>query len=200
MIDARKPHAVLDAVGPEVVDALGRIVRGAREDLARYRSTFPEWVVGATARATKSWIHDRLFDHVRAEFDDAPYVTVKTAEPTLEFMVHSRFRFPLKAHGLQDILSTYPTNGALQYMRQGSQPSFPDLSEIRLVAGYRWDSELMEMNEAVITMRNGRRCIWAVELREDDVSNSIGQFSPYAIAPAPSIDVKLPGLSESADG
>lgn len=200
MIDAENPHAVMGALGTSVVDALGRVVSNARADLHRYREVFPEWVAQATARGTKSWIHDRLFDHVQRELGDMDCVTLKVSEPAREFMVDGRFRFRVKAHQPGDLLASYPTAGARQFMRQGSQPAFPELGEIRLVAGYRWDVELMEMAEAVISMRNGNRCIWAVELQAGTAAGKLGQFTPIPIAPAPGIALKIPGLDATSDG
>lgn len=199
MIDADNPLEVMDALGQSVVSALGRVVRDARTDLQKYRAAFPEWSARSTNRGTKSWIHDRLFDHVQREFDHLANVKLKVTEPAREFMVHGRFRFRMKAHQPGDLLSTYPTSGALQFMRQGRQLAFPAMDEIRLVAGYRWDPDLMEMNEAVVSLRNGRRCIWAVELREEPGS-VVSQFSPYPVAPVPDISIKLPGLDEASDG
>lgn len=200
MIDAEDPLQVMDALGPRVVTGLGRVVAATRKDLALYREAFPEWSAQATSRGTKSWLHDRLFDHVKRELGDMPSVRLKMTEPAREFMVDQRFRFRMKAHLPGDLLSSYPTPSALQFMCQGLQPSFPSLGEIRLVAGYRWDQDLMEMAEAVVTLRDGRRCVWAVELRTESTGGVLGQFAPFPIAPAPGIAIRLPGIERTSDG
>lgn len=157
---------VLDDLGDKVVEGLALMVARIRADLTLYRTTFPGWVADATDRGLLNWCHDRAWAHTVGIFDGTREVSFVDRPPTRELYVGTRYRLRVKKHDIEGAISTYLTQGALDFLEQ--EPMTLDgLEEIRLIAGYRWDPELREVGAAVISLRDGHdRVIWMHELDE----------------------------------
>jgi len=146
---------VLAELGDKVAVAIAESIAAAREDLASYRDLRPSWVADHSERGLANWIHDRVWAHLMQQLDGEAEITVVDREPMRVFRVGSKYLFRVKRHGLGDTISTYPTQTALQFYVQGAQSLFPDMEEVRLAAGYLWDSESRVIGDAVISMRDG---------------------------------------------
>ena len=73
-----------------------------------------------------------IFDGVReVSFVDRP--------PTREIYVGTRYRLRVKKHDIDGAIATYLTQGALDFLEQ-EPATFDGLEEIRLIAGYGWDT------------------------------------------------------------
>lgn len=189
MFDASRSDEVLGALGQKAIDALGRAVVTTRTDLQEYRAVFPRFVAEATQRGLHNWLHDRMFANALAEVDSLPDVAVIDREPIRDLYFGGQFRVRMKAHHAGDLVTAYPTAASLDFYSQGWQPTFPSMEEVRLVAGYRWDPELRQMNEAVISYRDGReKVLWAVELIQATQSG-IMHFKPHELPPMPEIEL-----------
>jgi hypothetical protein len=148
--------AVLDGLGDKIVNSLSRAVALAARDLSQYRATFPLWVAEASERGLANWIHDRLWSHVVVALDGISAVTLSDRGPTREITVGYTYRLRIKRHHEEGQISTYPTQGALEFFAQGPvQNSIPGLEEVRLAAGYKWDKETHMMGDAVLSLRDG---------------------------------------------
>lgn len=157
---------VLDGLGDKVVEGLALMVARTRADLTLYRTTFPGWVTDSTDRGLLNWCHDRAWAHSVGIFDGAREVSLVDRPPTRELYVGTRYRLRVKKHDIEGAISTYLTQGALDFLEQ--EPMTLDgLEEIRLIAGYRWDAELREVGAAVISLRDRHeRVLWMHELDE----------------------------------
>jgi len=151
---------VLDDLSDKIVNALSRAVALAARDLREYRSTFPLWVADASERGLANWIHDRLWSHIAVAVDGISGVTLSDREPIREITVGHTYRLRVKRYHEEGQISTYPTQGALEFFAQGSiQESLPGLEEIRLAAGYKWDRDTRMIGDAVLSLRDGREAV-----------------------------------------
>lgn len=157
---------VLDDLGDKVATGLALMVARTRADLTLYRGTFPGWVADSTDRGLLNWCHDRAWAHAVGIFDGTREVSFVDMAPTRELYVGTRYRLRVKKHDIEGGISTFLTQGALDFLEQ--EPATLDgLEEVRLIAGYRWDPELREVGAPVISLRDGHdRVIWMHELDE----------------------------------
>jgi len=123
-------------------------------------------------------------------------VTVVDREPTRVFRVGTKYLLRVKRHGLDDTVSTYPTQTALQFFMQGQQPLFPELDEVRLAAGYVWDPDTRSIGDAVISMRDGLdNVVWSVVIAQEPGTGSVA-IRPTPTGPTlPIIDVRGDGAT-----
>lgn len=158
------PSQVVDDLGPEMLDLFVDAVGRAREDYRLYRRTHPDWVADQTARTGASWIHDRIWSHLRSLLDAVAGVTFVDADPTREFSVNSRYVLRVKRHNDGDGISSYPTTAALDFWADRT-PSLDGLEVHNLALGYRWDAETQQFGEAVLSYRTEMgRPRWVIEL------------------------------------
>jgi hypothetical protein len=157
---------VLDDLGDKAVQGLALMVARTRQDLDVYRRTFPSWVADSTDRGLLNWCHDRAWAHATRVFDGVAEVSFVDSPPTRELYVGTRYRLRVKKHDIEGRVSTYLTQGALDFLEQ--EPTTLDgLEEVRLIAGYRWDPELRVIGAAVLSLRDGRdELVWMRELAE----------------------------------
>ncbi len=199
MFDVEKSDAVLDALGQKALDAIGRAVAATRADLGAYRRLLPRFAAEASQRGLHNWIHDRMFANALVEIDGMPGASYIDEEPVRDLCFGSTFRVRMKAHDRDDLVTAYPTRASLDFYTQGWQPTFPSLDEVRLVAGYRWDRDLREMKEAVISLRDGRQNVrWAVELVEQGRSGVL-HFEPHELPPLPEFELGDLGDEEQSE-
>ncbi|CCK64150.1 Conserved protein of unknown function [Mycobacterium canettii CIPT 140070017] len=82
-------------------------------------------------------------------------------------MVGAHLRLRIKRHHAGDEISTYPTQTAIEFWQQGSQPAFPGLEEVRIAVGYRWHPDTRDIGAPLLSLRDGKdHVIWVVELDE----------------------------------
>lgn len=177
MIDLRNTQSVVDALGQPPLDAIGAAVRDTRVDLATYRSTLPGIAARHSQRGLLNWVHDQFFAHARAHFEaNVKDTSVVDREPTRDIFVGHTFRFRLKKHTADDMVSSYPTDAFLAFALQDP----PELiQEVRLIGGYRWDPETREMGTAVLSARDGKsNVLWVVELAEGVEDGGVTHFEP----------------------
>jgi hypothetical protein len=178
-------------LGDKIVTALSRAVALAAQDLRKYRSAFPLWVADASERGLASWIHDRLWSHIVVAVDGIAGVTLADREPIREITVGHTYRLRIKRHHEDGQISTYPTQGALEFFAQGSvQESLPGLEEIRLAAGYKWDKDTRMIGEAVLSLRDGREVvIWEeILLAPDDLAPDATTIPPVPGPTPPTVE------------
>jgi hypothetical protein len=183
--------AVLDDLGDKIVKALSLGVALAARDLRKYRSTFPLWVADACERGLANWIHDRLWSHIVVALDAISGVTLSDREPTREITVGHTYRLRIKRHHDEGQISTYPTQGALEFFAQGPiQESLPGLDEIRLAAGYKWDKDTRMIGDAVLSLRDGREVIIWEEIlpAPDDLAPDATTIPPVPGPTPPTIE------------
>ncbi|MGH3495256.1 MAG: hypothetical protein ACRDRL_32485, partial [Sciscionella sp.] len=103
--------------------------------------------------------------------------------------------------GMDDTISTYPTQTALQFYTQGQQPLFPDLGEVRLAAGYLWTRDLRAIGDAVISLRDGLwNAIWSAVIAVEPGIGAVA-IRPMPTGPVPPVvDVvdDRPGQADQA--
>jgi hypothetical protein len=187
-------ETVISDLGDKVTSGLAVMVAQTRSDLSVYRRTFPGWVAGSTDRGLLNWCHDRSWAHLQRIFEGVADVSFVDSPPLREMYVGTRYRMRMKKHDVEDRVSTYQTQGALAFLEQEIQGALDGLEEVRLIAGYRWDNELRQIGEPVISLRDGTEVIWAHVLAEPDgalVSETI-PIAPPSGPRAPTID--MPGL------
>lgn len=188
MVDPRNTHSVVEALGQSPLDALGAAVRETRADLATYRSTLPALAARHSQRGILNWIHDQFFAHARAQFEtNVKDTSILDRGPTRDIFVGHTFRFRLKKHASDDMVSSYPTDAFLAFAVQ-DPPQL--IQEVRLIGGYRWDSDTREIGTAVLSARDGKsNVLWVVELAETVVdADGLVHFLPR------SADPNLPAL------
>ena len=162
----RQKARVLDELGEKVLGGLGTAVDDSRQDLAAYRTTWPDIAAQSSTRGLANWIHDRVWYHTCRRLDSVEDVVLYEKGGLREFIVRGRYRLRVKRHRPPAAVSTYPTQGALDFMSQPEGPLvLAGLEQLRLVAGYQWDADCGEMGPAVLSMRHGiRDVLWVHEL------------------------------------
>lgn len=157
---------VVEELGDKVVDALALMVAHVRDDLRVFRRTFPSWFADSTDRGLLDFAHDRAWAHLTRLLDDVDEVSFVDEMPKREFYVGTHYRLRVKKHNAEGQVSSYPTLSAQLFMTQ--EPTLDGLEEVRLVAGYRWDSELRQVGVPVISLHDGDRVIWDHDLNEPE--------------------------------
>jgi hypothetical protein len=191
---------VLEDLGDKVVQGLALMEAQTRDDLRVYRRTFPSWVADSTDRGLLNWSHDRAWTHVMRIFDLIPEVSFVDQPPTRELYVGTRYRLRVKKHDIEGRVSTYLTQGALDFLEQ--EPATLDgLEEVRLIAGYRWDAELREVGAAVISLRNGSdHLVWMHEL-DEPADGAVASTMPILPSTEPHTpEIRLTSDDERVEG
>ena len=183
---------VLDALGDKVIDSFAMAVDRAREDLASYRAMRPLWVAESSERGLAAWIHDRLWAHLEALLHNLPDVFMHSSEPTREVVVSERFRVRVKRHDILGSVSSYPTQGALEFFAQPTVAAFDGMEQVHLIAGYCWTRDMRDIGEAVLSLRDGRdNIVWLIELNSRAAAASM--VARPAVTPTPIIPtVEIP--------
>jgi len=111
------------------------------------------------------------------------------------------YRIRAKRHHVTGLVSTYPTQGALEFLDQPRQLTFEGLGLAHLIVGYQWESDSYEIGPAVLSLRDGLdNVIWLIEL-EEPVSASPAQL--FGSAPSryrPRIELKGEDSAASVAG
>ena len=158
------PEVVVDELGDKVTSGLAEMIARTRDDLASYRRTFPSWVASATERGLFNWCHDRAWSHALEIFDGVHEVSFVDAMPTREVWVGTRYRLRVKKHDADGRITTYPTQGALDFYTQNAW-RLDGLDEVHLAVGYRWHRDLREVGPAVLSLRDGLdNLVWMHDL------------------------------------
>ena len=162
----RHKARVLDELGEKVLEALVGAIDAAREDLRGYRETLPEIALQSSARGMANWIHDRIWYHACRLLDSVEDVVCYERGPFREVIVKDRYRIRLKRHRLPAAVSTFLTQGALDFMEQpDGQRVLDGMEQLRLIFGYVWDEDSDEMGAAVLSMRHGiKNVLWVHEM------------------------------------
>jgi hypothetical protein len=178
---------VLAELGDKITAAIAASVSAAHSDLETYREQHAGWVADHSERGLANWIHDRVWAHLMQRLDGEAEITVVDHEPMRIVRVGMKYLMRVKRHGLDDKISTYPTQTALQFYMQGEQPLFPEMGEVRLAAGYLWNPETRSIGDAVISMRDGvDNIVWSVVI---GVEPGIGAVAirPMPTGPLPPV-------------
>jgi len=181
-------------IGEKPVGAFATSVQRTRQDLAKYRSTFPLWVSDHGERGLANWISDRLWAHLLSLADSISDMSVVEKGPLREVLIGVNYRFRVKRHDEEGNIASYETPSFLDFvLQEPSEAKLPGLEETRLVAGYEWNKELRDIGAAVISLRDGKEnVIWKEQLPEPaDESTGLGHVvTPEQAGPtAPIIDL-----------
>ncbi|MEI6623633.1 MAG: hypothetical protein WCP28_17215 [Actinomycetes bacterium] len=151
-------------------------------DLDTYRAELIDFVSESSIRGHANWIHDRMFANLARLVDDHPDVVIQDNGTTRQIMVSQRHRIRVKRHHDDGNISVYETQTALEFCLQGPQTLFPELDEIRLMAGYMWDDATGEMGLAVLSLRDGTNNVVWVEVLpgQGEVVSLGGDATPQA--------------------
>lgn len=167
---------VLEDLGDKVLEAFSEATSEARADLARYRRDSPEFVIDASPRGLANWIHDRLMRRLINAAEGIDHMSVVERGPTREIFVSGSallYRIRVKRHDVVGNVSTYPTQGALEFLEQTFQPTLDGLFEVRLILGYRWEADAYEIGPTVLSLRDGmKNIIWLVKLDRPGYTDS----------------------------
>ena len=175
---------VLETLGDKVVEALSRSAFLAKDDLLEYRRSHPVWAATASERGLAGWLHDRQWDHLLTLLHGVPGVSFVDKEPVRDIWVGINYQMRIKRHQGNGKVSTYPTQGALDFLAQPPrQPTLEGLEEVHLIAGYRWDKELRDIAGAVLSLRDGKKKKWMIDL-PDPGASAVG-ISPLPVSPTP---------------
>lgn len=160
-------QAVLEALGEKVQHALGKAVSSTRGDLEEYRELRPQWAARHGDRGLANWISDHLWYHVTVGLDAVDDAKTIEKGATREVVVTDKYRLRIKRHHLDGLVSTYPTQTALEFLEQ-PKGQLPGLEQVHLLAGYGWDRDERRIVRPVLSMRDSMdKIIWLVELPED---------------------------------
>lgn len=184
-------NMVLDELGDKVQHALGKAVVLAREDLETYRSFKPDWVARHGERGLANWIQDHLWHHVTVGLDAVEAATVNEHGVTREVMVSNTYRLRIKRHHLDGLVSTYPTQTALEFLEQpGGQ--LPGMEQVHLIAGYEWNRDERSIVRPVLSLRDRRdNIIWLVALPEEESGTATIVTVPTVDGPSgPTIEIR----------
>lgn len=179
-------EAVLDDLGEKPVAAFAKSVQLARSDLTEYRTAFPLWVTDASNRGLANWIHDRLMARLIVLAEDIDGMAITGNGVTREAIVGLKYRFRVKRHDEKARVASYETATFLDFVLQPT-PVLPGFEEVRLIAGYEWDRELIQIGDPVITLRDGKdNVLWTARLIEGDDGIVTGTvIAPTSDSPTP---------------
>lgn len=157
-------HHVLADIGAKTVEAFSRAVKGASDDLRKYRETFPQWVADHGERGLANWISDRVWARLLIAADGVPDMTMIERGVTREITLGLNYRFRVKRHDYEGSIASYETPTFLDFVEQ-PEGQLDGMQEIRLVAGYEWHNDVREIGDAVISLRDGKdNVIWKEHL------------------------------------
>jgi hypothetical protein len=184
--------SVLEDLGDKVLEVFSEATSESRADLARYRGQSPEFVVDASPRGLANWIHDRLMKRLIDAAEGLDHMSVVERGPTREIFVTGStllYRIRVKRHDDVGNVSTYPTQGALEFLEQTFQPTLEGLFEVHLILGYRWEEDAYEIGPTVLSLRDGmKNIIWLVELdRPGSTGSGTTDLRPPSLPDAPRI-------------
>lgn len=202
MISPDNSEEVVAALGAKVIEALAAAIPRTRLDIARYRSYLPDIVATSSSRGLANWFHDRVWHHVVSELQDNDDVVIVDKGPVREITVAGTYRVRIKRHDRKGRVSTYPTQTALDFLSQPSEQLVLDgLAQIRLIAGYQWNSTTHEVGPAVLSLRDGMdNVLWMVELPESDDGASVVHITHPLPPAAPKIEFPNASLGEMEAG
>ena len=195
---SRFRESLLEELGDKVLEAFSEATSEARADLAQYRRDSPEFVADASPRGLANWIHDRLMKRLIDAVEGMDHVSVVESGPTREILVTGStllFRIRAKRHDVVGNVSTYPTQGALEFLEQTFQPTLEGLFEVRLILGYEWEAHAHEMGSTVLSLRDGmENIIWLIELdRPGSTGAGATDLRPPSLPDPPRIGLSLDG-------
>ncbi|HEU5270454.1 MAG TPA: hypothetical protein VFU36_11075 [Jatrophihabitans sp.] len=174
MKSGRYADEVMTELGEKVPYGIAQAVTATKADFSEYRAAFPAWVAEASERGLANWIHDRLWAHLVKQLDGNDDVNFSDEGPMRQFRVGTRYLFRAKRHSMTDKISSYPTLTATSFWSQHVGSLFPDMDEVRLSVGYRWDPEIREMEDAVISLRDAMDLpVWVVTVRVAPVTGAV---------------------------
>lgn len=173
-------------LGGKLVDALAESVALTRRDLARYRGAFPLWVSDHSERGLASWIHDRMWTHVASLLDGTPNIFLRDKEPFREITDGVQYRIRMKRHSKEGEVRSFETAAYLDFLLQPPpQAALDGLEEINLIAGYVWLSDLRDIGEPLISLRDGKRVIWMNVLDEPGSDVGADGIPDRPVRPSP---------------
>ena len=184
---------VVEALGEKVIQEIGTAIPRTRLDFFRYRKFLPDIVVESSPRGIANWIHDRIWHHVVSGLDDLDNIMVVNKGPLREIVVDGAFRIRIKRHDKTGRVSTYPTQAALDFLSQPSgQMVLDGLAEVRLIAGYQWNSLNYEIGPAVLSRRDGLdNVLWLIELPETTDSFAVAPITGPREPASPRIEFEV---------
>ena len=85
------------------------------------------------------------------------------------------YRMRVKRHDLVGNVSTYPTQGALEFLEQTFQPTLDGRFEGHLILGYPWEVNAYEIGSTVLSLRDGMKNIfWRIGISLDSTEADRG--------------------------
>ena len=131
-------------------------------------------------------IHDWVWHHARRLLDSIDDVVCYEKGPFREVIVKDRYRMRVKRHRPPASVSTYLTQGAIDFMEQpDGQRVLEGMEQLRLISGYVWDEDADEIGPAVLSMRHGiKNVLWVHELPS---AGAAAARLPNRVGPAPSV-------------
>lgn len=193
---------VVAALGEKVIEALAAAIPRTRLDMDRYRRSLPDIVATSSSRGMANWFHDCVWHHVVSELQDKDGIVIVDKGPVREVTVDRTYRVRIKRHDRKGRVSTYPTQTALEFLSQPpEQLVLHGLAQIRLIAGYQWDSTTHEIGPAVLSLRDGMDNVrWMIELPESDDGTSVSPITHPIPPEAPKIEFPNEHIGETEAG
>ncbi len=183
-----QPDQVISDLGALFIHAVINAVSLARRDYDQYRGEHPDWCSSHANRTLACFIHDRIWFHLIAAIGEMDNVAIRDNDPTREVWYQNQYQIRIKRHSSTDMISTYPTATAVEFWSNG-QATIPGLESHTLALGYRWDPELREVCETILSYRTGiEEPVWAAVLK--GTQENISGFTWEPISPQlPDIDL-----------
>jgi hypothetical protein len=189
----------LDGLGDKVVRGLVDAVESTQIDYLMYRMEHPDWVRDASPRGMANWIHDIMWAHAARSLDDTPGVYLVDKGPTREIVVGFNYRIRVKRHDEHGAVSNYLTPSAIGFFEQ-DEPAFEGMEELRLIAGYVWLADTMDIGEAVLSLRDGKdRIVWMNALPTASAMPTAQPLNPTASPTPPTVTLKADVADESQE-
>jgi hypothetical protein len=180
------PDQVLAELGDKAVRTISLSMQRAKRDLATYRQGHPDWVAASTERGLANWIWDRVWFHLGVLSVDIEGTVKMRDKGMIRELAIGRFRLRFKRHDKEGSISSYETQGFLDFCTQ-LDGQLPGMEEIRLVAGYVWDRDLREMGDNVMSLRDGSEAVeWVHVLPVIDDEEGGGKTVAIPPLPTPS--------------
>ncbi|QIK82976.1 hypothetical protein [Sanguibacter sp. HDW7] len=194
---------MLQELGSELPEAMIRATAAARADLEQLRSD-PRRFMLRNERDLANSLHFAYWVAICDEMAGRPGVQIRDSEPYRELTVSTAtgrsYVARIKRHSIHDRLTSYETAADRDFWGGGVQ-TLDGMELVKgLAIGYRWDRDLREIVEPVISYREGKRnVVWAYEI--DPTQESTLPLGYRDITPGlPKVDLRDAALADEEEG
>ncbi|MGO2819403.1 MAG: hypothetical protein ACTIA5_01290 [Brachybacterium tyrofermentans] len=157
-------------LGDNFLMSVVEAVDGARDDYVDFKLERSDWFATFTQRFVANFIHERIWARLVPAIDGDDAIVIEDREPVRQIRVGHQYTIRLKRHHEGDRISAFATPSNEQFWMNELAVALEGLEAHTLAVGYRWDADLHEIREPVLSFRESKeKPVWSYELSMDAV-------------------------------